>query len=168
MAEEFSFDGLMERIAWLKRHEVLVGIPESAGAREGISNVALAFIHSMGSPKMHIPARPFLEPALEQADVQEQIGAQFQAAAIAALEGDFEAAEAALDAAGQYGENAAKDYIGSGHHVGNAPITIEGGWMRNPVSGLPFYVKGKGSSTPLIDTGALRASITHVIDGGEG
>lgn len=42
----------------------------------------------------------------------------------------------------------------------NARISIEGGWMRNKISGRPFYVKGKGSGkTPLIDTGTMLKSI---------
>ena len=44
-------------------------------------------------------------------------------------------------------------------------ITVEGGWMWNGIAHKPFKVKGKGSSTPLIDTGSLRSSITHVIEG---
>lgn len=41
----------------------------------------------------------------------------------------------------------------------NAPITINGGWMRNKKSGKPVYIKGKHSDKPLIDTGELRKSI---------
>ena len=41
----------------------------------------------------------------------------------------------------------------------NATITIQGGWMRNKVSGKPFKVDGKKSSRPLINTGRLRGSI---------
>jgi hypothetical protein len=31
----------------------------------------------------------------------------------------------------------------------NAPITLEGGWMRNPVSGKPTYIKGKFDTCSL-------------------
>lgn len=44
----------------------------------------------------------------------------------------------------------------------NAPITINGGWMRNKVSGKPVYIKGKHSNRPLIDTGELRKSIRAI------
>ncbi|MBR1821501.1 MAG: hypothetical protein IJ769_07760 [Clostridia bacterium] len=64
-----------------------------------------------------------------------------------------------------YGENAVKDYFTGGHFAPNAGITVEGGWMWNRIAHKPFKVKGKGSSTPLIDTGSLRSSITHVIEG---
>ena len=61
--------------------------------------------------------------------------------------------------------NAVKKIMGSGELAPNAPITVTGGWMRNPVSGKPVHIKGKGSSAPLIDTGSLRSSITHVVEG---
>lgn len=168
MYVKISGDGLKdikEAITFLKSNRVLVGIPSaSAGGRgEGMTNVDLAFIHSNGSPKHHIPARPFLEPAI--AEATDSIAGRMKEAAIKAIDGDTGAAMNELHKAGMYGENAAKDYIGSGNHAPNAPITIAGGWMRNHVSHKPFKVEGKGSSTPLIDTGSLRSSITHVIEG---
>lgn len=42
----------------------------------------------------------------------------------------------------------------------NATITIQGGWMRNKVSGKPFYVRGKGTGKqPLVNTGTMLKSI---------
>lgn len=161
-------DGLKDikqAVTFLKSNRVLVGIPAaSAGARgEGMTNVDLAFIHSNGSPKHHIPARPFLEPAI--AEAADSIAGRMKEAAIKAIEGDTGAAMNELHKAGMYGENAAKSYIGGGNLAPNAAITISGGWMWNKVSHKPFKVKGKGSSAPLIDTGSLRSSITHVIEG---
>ena len=151
---------LLQAFQFLKTQMVCVGIPEGSGDSHGkITNVQLAYIHSQGSPRMHIPARPFLEPGIE--DQKEAIAAEMRAAALAACEGDTGSAMAHLDAAGQAGENGAKDRFGTG--APNTPITVNGGWMRNPVSGKPVYVKGKGSAAPLIDTGSLRKSITHVI-----
>ena len=45
----------------------------------------------------------------------------------------------------------------------NAPITINGGWMRNKVNRKAFKVKGKKSTRPLIDEGRLRDSIIHKV-----
>ena len=157
-----NMQGFLDGIAFLNSHRVYVGIPqENAGRSGALTNVELAYLHSQGSPKMHIPARPFIEPGIE--DKKEAIEAEMREAVGAALSGNFGAAMAHLDGAGQEGENGAKARIGTG--APNAPITINGGWMRNPVSGKPFYVKGKKSSKPLIDTGSLRSSITHVIKG---
>lgn len=52
-----------------------------------------------------------------------------------------------------------KRSIRNGNWKPNAPITINGGWMRNKKSGKWFYVKGKKSSRPLIDTGNMLQSI---------
>ena len=155
---------LKEAIAFMKSNRVLVGIPQAnASSRGEVTNVDLAFIHTNGSPRLRIPARPFLEPAIEQA--KDQIEGRMRASAQAAIEGDTGAAMDELDKAGMYGENAVKEYFTGGHFAPNAGITVEGGWMRNRISGKPFKVKGKGSSQPLIDTGSLRSSVTHVIEG---
>lgn len=167
MYVKISGDGLgdlKDAIAFLKNNRVLVGIPAANGGSRGeVTNVELAFIHTNGSPRLRIPARPFLEPAIEQA--KDQIEGRMRASAEAAISGDTGAAMDELHKAGMYGENAAKDYFTGGHFAPNAGITVEGGWMRNRISGKPFKVKGKGSSQPLIDTGSLRSSITHVIEG---
>lgn len=52
-----------------------------------------------------------------------------------------------------------KRSIRHGNWKANAPITITGGWMRNKKSGKLFYIKGKKSSHPLIDTGNMLQSI---------
>lgn len=159
-----GLEKIKSSLKFLKNNRVLVGIPQASSSQSGKPNNAeLAYIHSNGSPKMHIPARPFLEPAIEGA--KDQIAGCLEEAAKAAVEGDTSTASAALEKAGLYGENAAKDYFTGGHFAPNAPITIEGGWMRHPITKQAVYVKGKHSAQPLIDTGSLRSSITHVIEG---
>ena len=154
---------ILRALQFLSQSQVLVGIPEGAGADHGgMSNVALAFLHTNGSPVSKIPPRPFLEPAIEEA--KEDIAERMMEAARDAFAGDLAAAAEQMDMAGFIGENAAKGYLGSGHHAANAPITVHGGWMRNRVSGKPVCVRGKGSSTPLLDTGSLRNSITHIVE----
>ena len=159
-----GLDDLKEAISFLKNNRVLVGIPQANSASRGeVTNVELAFIHTNGSPRLRIPPRPFLEPGIEEA--MDKIEGRMKAAAEAAVEGDTGAAMGELEKAGMYGENAVKDYFTGGHFAPNAGITVEGGWMWNRIAHKPFKVKGKGSSTPLIDTGSLRSSITHVIEG---
>lgn len=163
-----GLDGLKAAVQFFKSNKLYVGIPgaSSSSSSKGITNVELAFIHSNGSPRLRIPARPFLEPALEDAATQEKITRHMRAAAVAAVEGNIGGAEAELEKAGTVGENAAKDYIGGGNHAPNSGFTLSGGWMRNRISGKPFYAEPKGSAVPLIDTGSLRSSITHVIEKG--
>ena len=147
-----------------------VGIPEknSGAGRDdkGINNVQLAYIHSQGSALMGIPARPFIEPAIELEENKEKIARQFKQAFLAALKADRDGARVALNKAGMQAEKAVKTYIGSDALAPNAPITIHGGWMMNKKSHKPFYVKGKGNRPPLINTGNLRMAVTYVIEEG--
>lgn len=163
-----GMDDIRRAVAFFRSHKCYVGIPGATGSRssKAITNVELAFIHSKGSPRLRIPARPFIEPALEKAETQEKIMRHMKAAVIAAVDGDEGGALDEMHEAGIAGENAAKDYIGSGNHTPNSGFTLTGGWSRNRISGKPFYAKPKKSAVPLIDTGSLRSSITHVIDGG--
>lgn len=164
-----GFEGAAARLKALMRRRVLVGIPQEKSSRKdaGPTNAELAFIHSHGSPLMHIPARPFIEPALESAQVKRQIaGCMADALAATLSQGAAEASDS-LHKAGLYGENAVKRYFRSGELAPNAPITVEGGWMRNRVSGKPVYVPGKHANAPLRDTGSLRKSITHVVEEGD-
>lgn len=156
---------LKQAAAFMRSHRVRIGIPDGGGSQDHLSKAEIAFILTNGSPVNRIPARPFLEPGINQPDVKEKIIRHMKAAAKAACEGDQSAAMAQLDLAGQAGEDGVKDYMINGSFPGNAPITMNGGWMRNRVSGKPVYIKGKGSSKPLIDTGNLQGSITHVIEG---
>lgn len=157
-----GFKDVLRAMRFLSQSQVLIGIPEGAGAHEGMSNVALAYLHTMGSPVNKMPARPFLEPGIEEA--KDDIAEQMLEAAKDAFAGDIAAAVDRLDMAGIVGENAVKARFGSSSMAPLAPITINGGWMRNKVSGKPVYIKGKGSSAPLIDTGDLRNSITHIVE----
>lgn len=148
-----SGDGMADifkGLRFLKENQLLVGIPQDAPSRDDDepTNAELAYIHSNGSPKHGIPARPFLEPALDQTDVQEKITKCMKEAAVFAIDGDESGAMRKLDDAGTYGEEAAKDYITSGDFAPNKPATI----------------KRKGSSKPLIDTASMQNSITHVIE----
>ena len=157
-----------EAANWLKPRRVRIGIPDGGGSHGELSNVELAFILTNGSPVNRNPPRPFLEPALEKPENQEKIVRHMKRAAAAAIEGNFGGAEAQLDMAGQAGEDAVKEYMESGAFAPNAPITVSGGWMKNPRRAKSpekaFYVKGKGSSKPLIDTGDLHDAITHIVE----
>lgn len=157
-------DEIKKALAFFKSHRVLVGIPQEKTSRgDKLNNAELAYIHSKGSPKHHIPARPFIEPGIEEA--KDKIAGRMKASAIAALKGDTGTAISELHKAGQYGETSVRDYLKGGHLAPNAEITKHGGWMKNKVSGKTFYVKGKGEEPPLIDTGDLRKSISHIVEG---
>jgi hypothetical protein len=133
----------------LSKLAVYVGIPEeNTGRTESeVSNVELAYIHSNGSPLQGIPARPFIEPSIEEEATKEAIAKELSQASKSALDGNEDQAVTHLNRAGMIGSNAAKNWIGSEHLTPLKPATIA----------------RKGSDKPLIDTGQLRNAITYVV-----
>jgi len=138
-----------ESMKELMDHEVLVGIPEDGGGKEsGISNAALLFIHTNGSPLNGIPARPVIEAALEH-DV-DQVSAILQDCADAGVSGDASRVKPALERAGMQGQNICRGWFDNGAN----------GWKDN----TDETIKRKGSAKPLIDTGQMRTAITYKVE----
>jgi hypothetical protein len=112
-----------------------------------INNAQLLYIHTNGSPMKHIPPRPVIEPAIMDSANNALITEQLQKAVEAALDGKD--ATVYLNRAGQAAENAAR------------------GWFSNPKNGwapnAPSTIRRKHSDRPLIDTGELRKSLTHLV-----
>lgn len=130
----------------LVRRQVYVGFPSGGAARRGqINNASLAYIHEHGSPAANIPARPFLNPGIRQAEARTtQI---FRNMAQRVLNGDVNALEQGLNLVGQVAVGEVQRKIVTGPFVPNKPSTIA----------------RKGSSRPLIDTGQMRQAVTYVI-----
>ncbi len=124
-------------------------MPQEETSREtgNITNAELLYIHTNGSPAKNIPPRPIIEPAIQ--DSKEELGTLLKEAILRALEGDTDSAMAGMEKAGLQGENAVKAWF----------TNPKNGWAENAES----TKKKKGSSRPLIDTGQLRKSITHVL-----
>jgi hypothetical protein len=139
----------------LRKSEVLVGIPASRTLRKGepITNSALMFILSKGSPIRNIPARPTIEPSIEENKIP--ISAQLAQGAEALLQNNPVAAEKAMMRAGMLAVNAAKRKFGSSELAPNAPSTQrrKGAKLKPP----------QMVNNPLIDTGALRRSLVAVV-----
>lgn len=157
-SEGKGIDDLKKGLEFLKHHKLLIGIPEKEAfhAENGgheISNVALAFIHTNGSPKRGIPPRPFLEPGLVSTGAVDRISDLMREAARDALNGQEGAALAKLNAAGLEGQGSVQDYIGEGIAPPNAPSTVRA-----------KAKKGSTSPVPLIDTTSMQKSITYVIE----
>ena len=141
----------LQCLRYLATHTVEVGLTSSASGRSR----ALLAIHEHGSPAMHIPARPVVKPAMAQASVRAEMASAMRKACASALDGDMDGVSAALEESGQAGVDGIHAYIDAGIPPPNAPVTLTGGWIRNPVSGKPVKVKGKPGTTPLVDTGQL-------------
>jgi hypothetical protein len=184
---------IQEAVKELKRHEVVIGIPEEKNAtHEGgkATNAELLFIHTHGSPARRIPSRPVLEPAISHN--KEQIVAELKKAIDAAVAGKKESVVPALKKAGSVGEKVAKGWFNnpSNGWAKNSDVTIYGSneyirdgekrpkTYKKKVRGedgivseveVPYklpenpFIKGKGSKRPLIAIGEMRGSIIYVV-----
>ena len=138
-------------IEWLRTHKVDVGLTSSASGR----SVFLLGIHTRGSPIMHIPPRPVVEPALAQESLKSEMGDKMLSSCEAALTGDLAGTQAGLEDAGQRGADGIREYIDARISPPNAPVTLSGGWIYNRVAKKGVLVEGKSGSTPMKDTAAL-------------
>lgn len=135
----------------IMKMEVLVGVPQARTTRahDKINNAQLLYIHTHGSPLRHLPARPVIEPAIEADGNKQVISGELKQAVKAQLEGEPQQAKQFMRRAGTAGSNAAKAWF----------TDARNNWAPN----TPFTIRRKRSDRPLIDTGALRKSITWVM-----
>lgn len=104
----------------------------------------------------NIPPRPFIREAQIKANTRcERV--------VKALLDDGTDMETVTKQIAQLLSEEMKRSIRHGNWAPNAPITVVGGWMRNAKSGKMFFVKGKKSTQPLIDTGNMVQSIHTAI-----
>lgn len=136
--------------------EVLVGVPKAAGmhatkepGEEPQTMASIAAVNEFGSADGRIPARPFLYPGVYKG------GPKFTRLAEIDLPDIIlgkQPMSRLLHRLGNLGVTLVQQEIDSVHTPPNAPYTIA----------------KKGSSKPLIDTGALRQSINYeVVDNRE-
>lgn len=144
-------------MANLTKKRVLVGIPATNTERKPennestqLTNAALGYIHNYGAPEANIPARPFMEPGIK--DAQSRIETALASASKAALSFDADGTTQALDKAGLIAQSSIRNKINEGPFEPLAPSTIKARQRR-----------GVSRTKPLIDTGQLRNSITYVI-----
>ena len=114
-----------------------------------VTNAELLFIHTKGSPLRKIPARPVLEPAVEAEGSRQAIAFELSGSVKASLAGDHDGAVKKMKRAALAGQNAARGWFTDARNH----------WAPN----TPGTIARKGSNRPLIDTGALRASIVGVV-----
>lgn len=147
-----STKALEASIKKLARGAVLVGIPNDSSKNrrsgEPITNAEIGYIHEFGSPVRHIPARPFLFPSIEQN--KDKI-AEYLKPAFKGIETSIN-----LEKAGLESVNIVRGYItNSSNFVPLKESTIKARQRKRK--------SGQAGTKPLIDTGALRTSITYVV-----
>lgn len=144
------FADIKLNLAKLSRTEVLVGVPQDKNTRKDeMSNAAIAYINDKGSPAQNIPARPFMEPGVQEASPK--ISKQMMMAANKALT-DPEEANVHLNRAGLIAQNSIRAKINSNIGPVLAEATLAARRRR-----------GRTGTNTLVDTGQLRNSITYVV-----
>lgn len=142
--------GLLKGWDYIRKSDVLVGIPEEQNASHGgVTNAELLYIHSNGSPVNNIPKRPTIEPGISDPKVLPAIQKLLGEAIAAAITGNIAGAQMAQKKAGMLGANAAKAVFGSAQLA--------------PLKAVTIARRKKHSAAPLVDTGALRNAVTYVI-----
>lgn len=141
-----------------KKLVALVGIPSDSKqhADSNIGLAAIGYILEKGSEVNHLKPRPWMKQT-RQRNEKRMMGLSKKL--LKALSNGSTTAMDAIKKLGGTYEQAMKEIFTKGSFEKNAQITVEGGWMRNHVSGKPFKVEGKKSTRPLIDTSLLRQSI---------
>lgn len=128
-----------------KGAHVKVGLPRGTGAYpDGTPVIMIGVVHEFGAPAAGIPMRSFLRSAISEGDAE--IKRLIRKVARAAMKGKIEERQA-LELLGLKAASMVQAKIVSGPFEANAPATV----------------KRKGSSSPLIDTGLLRQSITYQV-----
>lgn len=127
--------------------------------QDEISLASIGAVQEFGSVVNNIPRRSFIkEPLL--AHLSEKIKRQKEKLK------QYLFIDKRLDEAYNLMGNTALEIIthsfknkNDGQWDPNAPITINGGWMKNKVNGKLIKIKGKKKDNPLINEGRLRNSI---------
>jgi phage gpG-like protein len=163
-----KIDAWINKITSLNNYQVRLGVFGGSRTKDkkDMSLPLLAGVHEFGSKKMNIPERSFLRVPLKshKQEITESVAIHI----MSRLNED--------NAQGVYQDigNAALNVVhnafateGDGKWQKRAPISDEGGWMKNPVSGKPFKIE-KGKPHPLLhDTGILENSIRYEVTGGD-
>jgi len=135
--------GPHDLLEWLDKHRVVVGIiGKKSKRKEGkVDNVGLAIIHEFGSG--HIPARPWIRPPLYTH--HDELTKELVKIWESCKDGKGDPSKK-LNALGSLAASLVKNYVTQGDGI--------------PPPNAPSTIKRKGSSRPLVDTGAMVNAVT--------
>jgi hypothetical protein len=140
---------------------VKVGVTEEVGSQKPDGSDATlaeyATYNELGTDDGRIPQRPFVRGWVD--NNREQIGKTIEKLYGLVSDGKLDAMTA-IEQLGEYGESGVGSYIKNGSFKPNSDITING---SKPDKNGNKFIKGKGSSKPLIDTDTMRNSIRYQI-----
>lgn len=171
---------LIKHIEKAVQTEILVGIPRATAMRPGdtISNAEIAYIQEHGSPTARIPPRPFMEPGLERA--RDKVRDAMTAGVQQLVQGG--SLRPAAQKVGLICQASIRGVFTDNDWKPLSPRTILARAQRTVSKRKGFADKStraqqgmlarelarRANDRPLIDTGALRQSITFVVTEGGG
>lgn len=161
----------------LTNKQVLVGVPEEKDPRyigkgkkkvllvESVGNATLAYIHDNGSPLQNIPARPFMDPGIKQA--QDRILPEFMKIAQDQLSDKKDKIEARFNRIGMICQASIRNVINEGEGFTPLKRSTLLGRLRRRKAARKWTDERREevmeSFKPLVDSGQLRNSITYVV-----
>ncbi|WP_298032540.1 hypothetical protein [uncultured Desulfovibrio sp.] len=167
-------EAIRRAVSALTEKDVYIGVPaENAGQRSGgINNAELSWLHEFGAPAAGIPARPHLLPGVE--DIRNEAVKILKDAAQKALDGKENAVEPALERIGLLGQNAVRARFQNNDWPPLKDATLDAAPLKKDDEGNVIRDKKgnarrgksrreKGRVNPLLDTGQLMKSHTHVV-----
>ena len=117
-------------LEFLRKHKVDVGLTSSASGQSRF----LLGIHTRGSPIMHIPPRPVVQPALAKESLKNEMGDRLLESCEAAFDGDMSGTVAGMEGCGRRGADGIREFMDAGIPPPNSPVTLSGGWIYNRVA----------------------------------
>jgi hypothetical protein len=154
---------LLDNLEAMSETQVLVGIPAKEAEREpgtdidGMNNATLAYIHENGAPEANIPARPFIEPGIQ--DAKSDISRQFRKAGEAQLDGQAGKAMKHYHLAGEVAAVSIKKKIWSGPFAPLKESTLRARRTRK--------IAPRTGTKPLIDTAQMLRAVDYVVIAGK-
>lgn len=146
---DLGLNNILKEIKKFEGAVVKAGILEGSGSVNGVSIAEYATWNENGvagkKGKWKIPPRPFIKGWV--ANNQKQIASTIQRLYGEVASGNITADEA-LKRLGVFAKSGIQSYIRRGDFVPNAPSTI----------------RKKGSSQPLIDSGAMRNAVNYEVE----
>ena len=141
---------------------VKVGVTEDVaekphGDADGPTLLEIATWNEYGTADGRIPARPFIRGF---ADSKREEIANIQAGLMKLVTSGKMTAEEAIEELGRYGMEGVQKYMETGSFAPNSHVTIHG---SKPDKKGNQFIKGKGSSRPLINEGTLQGAIGYKV-----
>lgn len=153
VARKGGADRIRSVLKRIDKKQIRTGFFPEAQYPDGTPVAYVAAIHEFGAPQRSIPARPFMRPTAEQK--KSEWGRQVAGAVRGSIDGKVDVAQA-FDAIGAM---AAGDIGRTISRVKTPPLkasTLRARQTRKKTPGV--------SKKPLVDTGLLIQSVSHVVE----